>query len=208
MVGRDFPPYEKTHCRISIGTMAEMQKAVDVFKKVLGSAHRRRQPGEAVTRIEKMKEDSTMSLSRRRFVQTVGAGAAGLWVAGRGREAGLFDLGSRRASTPQTARRSSCPATRTRSARPKAVLDAVRGGFGETGPLSVRHSRRDRRADRQEARREAGERAARFGFDADPAHHHARLLLEDRAARRADSGLRRVRRLRGAHGLSRCAPSS
>ncbi len=37
LVGRDFPPYEKTHCRISIGTMAEMQKAVDVFKKVLGS---------------------------------------------------------------------------------------------------------------------------------------------------------------------------
>jgi histidinol-phosphate aminotransferase len=38
LVGRDFPPYEKTHCRISIGTMAEMQKAVDVFKKVLGPA--------------------------------------------------------------------------------------------------------------------------------------------------------------------------
>jgi histidinol-phosphate aminotransferase len=38
MVGRDFPPYEKTHCRISIGTMAEMQRAVDVFKKVLGPA--------------------------------------------------------------------------------------------------------------------------------------------------------------------------
>jgi histidinol-phosphate aminotransferase len=37
LVGRDFPPYEKTHCRISIGTMAEMQKAVDVFKRVLGS---------------------------------------------------------------------------------------------------------------------------------------------------------------------------
>jgi histidinol-phosphate/aromatic aminotransferase/cobyric acid decarboxylase-like protein len=37
LVGRDFPPYEKTHCRISIGTMAEMQKAVEVFKKVLGS---------------------------------------------------------------------------------------------------------------------------------------------------------------------------
>ena len=34
-----------------------------------------------------------MSLSRRRFVQTVGAGAAGLWITGRGREAGLFDLG-------------------------------------------------------------------------------------------------------------------
>ena len=38
MVGRDFPPYEKTHCRISIGTQAEMERAVDVFKKVLGSA--------------------------------------------------------------------------------------------------------------------------------------------------------------------------
>lgn len=36
LVGRDFPPYEKTHCRISIGTMAEMQQAVEVFKKVLG----------------------------------------------------------------------------------------------------------------------------------------------------------------------------
>jgi histidinol-phosphate aminotransferase len=37
-VGRDFPPYEKTHCRISIGTMEEMQKAVGVFKRVLGTA--------------------------------------------------------------------------------------------------------------------------------------------------------------------------
>jgi histidinol-phosphate aminotransferase len=37
MVGRDFPPYEKTHCRISIGTQAEMDRAVGVFKKVLGS---------------------------------------------------------------------------------------------------------------------------------------------------------------------------
>jgi histidinol-phosphate aminotransferase len=37
LVGRDFPPYEKTHCRISIGTQAEMQRAVAVFKKVLGS---------------------------------------------------------------------------------------------------------------------------------------------------------------------------
>jgi histidinol-phosphate aminotransferase len=38
MVGRDFPPYEKTHCRISIGTQAEMEKAVAVFRKALGSA--------------------------------------------------------------------------------------------------------------------------------------------------------------------------
>jgi histidinol-phosphate aminotransferase len=38
MVGRDFPPYEKTHCRVSIGTMDEMQRAVEVFRKVLGAA--------------------------------------------------------------------------------------------------------------------------------------------------------------------------
>ena len=35
LVGRDFPPYEKTHARISIGTMEEMQKAVQVFEHVL-----------------------------------------------------------------------------------------------------------------------------------------------------------------------------
>ena len=33
LVGRDFPPYEKTHCRISIATMEEMQKAVKVFER-------------------------------------------------------------------------------------------------------------------------------------------------------------------------------
>ena len=36
LVGREFPPFEKTHSRISIGTMDEMQKAVGVFKNVLG----------------------------------------------------------------------------------------------------------------------------------------------------------------------------
>ena len=35
LVARDFPPFEKTHCRISYGTMAEMQKAVAVFDQVL-----------------------------------------------------------------------------------------------------------------------------------------------------------------------------
>ena len=35
MVGRDFPPFEKTYCRISIGTMDEMKKAVDVFRTAL-----------------------------------------------------------------------------------------------------------------------------------------------------------------------------
>lgn len=37
-VGRDFPPFEQTHCRISIGTMEEMQKAVEVFRRALTGA--------------------------------------------------------------------------------------------------------------------------------------------------------------------------
>jgi histidinol-phosphate aminotransferase len=35
-VARDFPPFEKTHCRLSFGTMEEMKKAVAVFGAVLG----------------------------------------------------------------------------------------------------------------------------------------------------------------------------
>jgi histidinol-phosphate aminotransferase len=34
-VGRDFPPYEHSHVRVSIGTMAEMQRATTVFREVL-----------------------------------------------------------------------------------------------------------------------------------------------------------------------------
>jgi histidinol-phosphate/aromatic aminotransferase/cobyric acid decarboxylase-like protein len=37
-VARNFPPFENTHCRISFGTMDEMQKAVKVFGEVLGKA--------------------------------------------------------------------------------------------------------------------------------------------------------------------------
>lgn len=39
LVGRDFPPYQNTHTRVSIGTMAEMQKAVEVFGRVLAVAN-------------------------------------------------------------------------------------------------------------------------------------------------------------------------
>jgi histidinol-phosphate aminotransferase len=34
-VGRDFPPLERTHSRISLGTMAEMEVSVRVFRRVL-----------------------------------------------------------------------------------------------------------------------------------------------------------------------------
>jgi len=71
-----------------------------------------------------------MSLSRRRFVQTVGAGAAGLWIAGRGREAGLFGLS-------ETAYAQGSPiilaSNENPLGTPKSVLNAVRTGFGEVG---------------------------------------------------------------------------
>ena len=35
MVGRDFPPFEKSHCRISVGTMDEMHRATEVFRVAL-----------------------------------------------------------------------------------------------------------------------------------------------------------------------------
>ncbi len=38
IVGRDFPPMEKTHTRISLGTMDDMQRAMVVFRKVLGQS--------------------------------------------------------------------------------------------------------------------------------------------------------------------------
>jgi histidinol-phosphate/aromatic aminotransferase/cobyric acid decarboxylase-like protein len=37
VVARDFPPLERSHCRISIGTLDEMKRATQVFAKVLGT---------------------------------------------------------------------------------------------------------------------------------------------------------------------------
>jgi histidinol-phosphate aminotransferase len=77
-----------------------------------------------------------MSLSRRRFVRNVSAGAAGLWVAGRGREAGLFDLNFE-AAFGQSRMPADGPMILASNENPlgpgKIVLDAVRGGFGELG---------------------------------------------------------------------------
>ena len=38
LVGRDFPPLENTHCRISLGSREEMQRAVVVFREVLAQS--------------------------------------------------------------------------------------------------------------------------------------------------------------------------
>ena len=37
LVGRDFPPYQNSHVRISLGTEVEMERALSVFGRVLGS---------------------------------------------------------------------------------------------------------------------------------------------------------------------------
>ena len=77
-----------------------------------------------------------MSLSRRRFVRNLSAGAAGLWVAGRGREAGLFDLNFG-AAFAQSRTPADGPMILASNENPlgpgRAVLDAVRRGFGELG---------------------------------------------------------------------------
>jgi histidinol-phosphate aminotransferase len=36
IVARDFPPFEKTHARVSVGTLEEMRRATEVFANVLG----------------------------------------------------------------------------------------------------------------------------------------------------------------------------
>jgi histidinol-phosphate aminotransferase len=78
-----------------------------------------------------MKEESVMSLSRRSFVQTLGAGAAGAWVASRGREASLFAQGIQPTQGPAPS------IILSSNENPlgchKDVLAAVRGAFGEAG---------------------------------------------------------------------------
>ncbi len=44
-VGREFPPLEKTHARISCGTLEEMKRASNVFAEVLGKSRLGANPG-------------------------------------------------------------------------------------------------------------------------------------------------------------------
>lgn len=81
-----------------------------------------------------------MSLSRRRFVQTVGAGAAGMWIAARGREAGLFDLGFEAQLNAQGTQRMILASNENPLGPGKAVLEAVRARFGDTGRYQFGHA--------------------------------------------------------------------
>src|SRR5262245_36199990 len=85
----------------------------------------------------RMKEVSAMSLSRRSFVQTLGAGAAGAWagawIGSRGREASLFELDALHAQAAPGA----APVILASNENPlgchKDVLAAVRASFTEAG---------------------------------------------------------------------------
>ena len=81
-----------------------------------------------------------MSLSRRRFVQTVSAGAAGAWVAARGREAALFDLGFEAQLQAQGTSRMILASNENPLGPGKAVLDAVRARFTEAGRYQFGHA--------------------------------------------------------------------
>lgn len=79
-----------------------------------------------------------MSLSRRSFVQTLGAGAAGAWIGGRGREAGRFSLEALDAAEQTAAGpRLILSSNENPNGPGKAVLDAVRGVFTDTGRYPV-----------------------------------------------------------------------
>lgn len=75
-----------------------------------------------------------MSLSRRSFVQTLGAGAAGAWIGGRGREAGQFSLEALAAAEQNAAGPQLILSSNENPNGPgKAVLDAIRGVFTSAG---------------------------------------------------------------------------
>ena len=75
-----------------------------------------------------------MSLSRRSFVQTLGAGAAGAWIGGRGREAAPFNLEALAAAEQNAAGPQLILSSNENPNGPgKAVLDAIRGVFTSAG---------------------------------------------------------------------------
>src|SRR6185295_16301777 len=82
-------------------------------------------------------------LTRRRFVQTVGVGAAGAWIGARGREGGLWTTLEAQA-TQAPAAAAVNPIILSSNENPlgpgKTVLDAVKAAFGPAGAAPGRYS--------------------------------------------------------------------
>ena len=150
-------------------------------------------------------------LTRRRFVQTVGVGAAGAyassWIGARGRENSLWDAFEPTLQAIAAGRH--LPLEQREPGRPgqegpRRGQGRVRTERRDAGPLLERVGRA-RRGARQEVHRQAGEHRARLRLDADPALGDARVHRAHQGARRHDSDLRGMRRLRGHDGQSRSA---
>ncbi len=143
-----------------------------------------------------------MTLSRRKFVQTagIGAGAAltsSIW--GRGRENSIWS--AIEPDLQAVERGVICIASNENPVGPgKAVLDSLRTLL-EGGAKPGRYSNQSGPAHRSDLRAlqgQAGERAAQRRIDRDPPRGDAGVHVEDQGARRHDSDLRGMRRLRRA----------
>ena len=94
LVGRPFPPLEKTHARISLGTMEEMKKATAVFRNVL-----RPVTTTAVRRLEAT-DHTDDTVQHGVFRRTHGAVATGIRSGGRHRIGDRPDRGVDRRARP------------------------------------------------------------------------------------------------------------
>ena len=83
-----------------------------------------------------------MAINRRRFVQTMGAGAAGAWIAGRGLEGGLWpELAAMQGTSGAAAVSPIILSSNENPVGPgKVVLDAVRAALGASGGPAGRYS--------------------------------------------------------------------
>ena len=195
-------PTRRQHCRISIGTHgrdAEGRRGVQEGARHHARPRPARNGGNPMSRV---KEVSAMSLSRRSFVQTLGVGATGLWIAvARPRGVALRAGSPARAGRPppvdhpvQQREPARHPQGRARRRSAARFAEAGRYPFATAGevtelsPRSTASSRRTCCSDR-----------ARRRSSAPPRTSSAR---RPRALVAADSGLRGVRRLRGADGPS------
>ena len=120
------------------------RRAVGVFRKVLGAdpaSAREKEQGdvqhEGPVPPKRQREGGgiAMSLSRRSFVQTLGAGAAGAWIGGRGLEGERFSLAALDAAEQNAAggARLILSSNENPLGTPQPVLDAVRAALTTTG---------------------------------------------------------------------------
>ena len=166
MVGRDFPPFEKTHCRISIGTMEEMKKATDGLP-------RRAENADDARRRERREVGAMADTTHIRPDRRHRRGGRSAWIGARGRENSLWAAFEPTLEAVDARRDLPVEQREPARARARPCSTAVKAAFGPTGaragPLR-RQRRRAHRRDREEAGGQAGEHRPRLRLDPDSAH--------------------------------------